>query len=349
MSTTAPETSSPERERAAGRLTLRQRLSAIDQGLLIAGVTVGLLAVGAVTVDGMLTAGNLLNLVRLSAALGILAAGSAIVIMAKGVDLSVATVSAISGMGLVHFWQRWELTEAQALLMVLLIGLGIGLLNGWLVAYVEVPALFVTLATWLLFDGLFSAYVFDTQVYQLPADSTIAANLGRAEVLGVTAPVIIVFLVFAAALAFERFTSYGLLIRATGENPQAARLSGAPTRPLVMFTFVIAALSAVLVGVLLLGINGQYSTAYGGGGVNLLFNAITAAVIGGVSLTGGKGTIFGVLAGTAFIAVFGNLMTLLNVGNTVATMVQGAVLVFALAFDAWLHPRDEETAKSDDL
>lgn len=350
MSTVGTSTPPPPlTETQADSATLRQRLEAIDQGLLIAGVTVALVVIGGVFVDGMLSLSNLLNVVRLSAPLGVLAVGSAIVIMAKGVDLSVATVSSIAGMGLVHFWTRWGVTEVEALAIVVGIGLFIGLLNGLLVSYVEVPALFVTLATWMLFEGLFRAFVFDSQVYQLPGDSTVALWLGRAEVLGVMAPVVIVTVVFIAAWAFLGHTSHGLLIRASGENPEAARLSGVPRRRLVAFTFVVAALSAVLVGVLQLGINGQYSTAYGGGGITLLFSAITAAVIGGVSLTGGKGTIFGVLAGTAFIAVFANLMTLMNVGSTVATMLQGAVLAIALAFDAWLHPRDEETAKSDDL
>jgi ribose transport system permease protein len=97
-----------------------------------------------------------------------------------------------------------------------------------------------------------------------------------------------------------------------------------------------------------LGINGGYSKAYGAGD-ELMFNAITAAVIGGVSLTGGKGSISGVLAGVAFIAIFTNMMTLLDVSVVTSTAVRGAILLSALALDAWLHPRDEETAKSDDL
>ena len=172
--------------------------------------------------------------------------------------------------------------------------------------------------------------------------------MGRGRLLGLPAPIVIAFIVFAVAWGFLSWTSYGRLVRAMGDNPSAARLSGAPVRPLTVATFVIAALLAALAGLVLLGKNGNYSTAYGGSN-DLLFNAITAAVIGGVSLTGGKGTIFGVFAGTALTAVIVNILTLKNVSVMSGTLIKGLVLVAALALDAWLHPRDEETAKSDDL
>lgn len=332
----------------ASRADLRSRLSAIDQGILIGIITLGLIVFGAIFVDGMLTVSNFQTMVRLSSALGILAVGSAVVIMGKNVDLSVAAVVAISAQATVHLWARSGYGEIKAIAIVLAIAMAAGLLNGFLVAYVEIPSLFVTLGTWKLLEGLFKVTLLDAQVYRLPTDSNIVSALGRGEFLGIDAPILIAAVVFGGAWAFMRYTSYGRLIRAMGDGPAAARLTGVPVRPLTVATFVIAALLAALAGLILLGVNDGYSTVYGGSD-QLLFNAITAAVIGGVSLTGGKGSIFGVLAGTAFISVFVNLMTLANVSLVTSTAIRGVVLLAALAFDAWLHPRDEETAKSDDL
>ena len=143
-------------------------------------------------------------------------------------------------------------------------------------------------------------------------------------------------------------TTYGRLLRAMGDSPAAARLTGIPVRPLIVMVFMGAALLAALAGFLQLGVSGGYSRAYGSS-EDLMFNAITAAVIGGVSLTGGKGSMFGVLAGTAFISIFVNLMTLMNVDVVASVAIRGALLIGALALESWLHPRDEETAKSDDL
>ncbi|MDF1602210.1 ABC transporter permease [Nocardioides sp. YIM 152315] len=336
------------RARTADGLSLRDRLAQIDQGILIALVTLVMVAIGAVLVDGFLTGDNLMTILRASSALGILAVGSAIVIMAKGVDLSVVVVTALTAQGAVHLWTRNDFSELQALVVMGMVAITIGVINGWMVAYVGIPALFTTLGMWLLVDGAARVWLLDNQVYILPADSNVVTDLGRGELFGIPFPIVAATVAFLAGWLFLEYTSQGRLIRAYGDNPEAARLAGIPTRPLVVLTFVICAGSAAVAGVLLLGINGSYSTAYGGG-KDLLFNAITAAVIGGVSLTGGKGSIFGVLWGTLFIGTFVNLMTLLNLSVEVSSLLKAAVLVVALAFDSWLHPRDEETAKSDDL
>lgn len=349
MSTvTAGKDQTPLESTRSASQRLRSNLSSVDQGLLIAAVTVVMVLVGATFVDRFFTLDNFASMARLASPLLILAIASALVIMSKGVDLSVVAVVGIAGMATVHYWTAQGRGEVLAIAMVAVVALGIGLLNGWLVAYVEIPALFVTLGTWKLFEGLFNVTVLDRQSYSLPGDSSYISWTGNSEILGVPVPVLLALLVLGGAWAALRYTAWGQLLRAVGDSPAAARLSGIPVRPLVVSVFVVAALLACVVGLLQLGINGGYSKAYGAG-EELMFNAITAAVIGGVSLTGGKGSILGVLAGTAFITVFVNLMTLLDTSVVTSVLIRGAILLTALAFDAWLHPRDEETAKSDDL
>jgi ribose transport system permease protein len=334
--------------KVSGVEALRQRLSAIDQGALIAGITLVLVIVGAIAVPGMFTLSNYASIARLGAPLGILAVASAIVILSKNVDLSVVAVLGIAAMGVPTFMTGYGMGELPAIGLVLAIAIAIGLVNGWLVSSVGIPALVVTLGTWQLFEGLFNYTVARADFYTVPADAAFITWLGRGSVLGVPAAVVVLILVLVGAAAMLRYTSFGRMLRATGDSPAAARLSGVPVRSLVVTAFVLAAVLACLVGLVFLGVTGTYSRTYAPG-EQLLFNAITAAVIGGVSLSGGRGTILGVLAGTAFISIFVNMMTLLNVGVVASALIRGVILLGALALDAWLHPRDEETSKSDDL
>jgi ribose transport system permease protein len=332
------------------RPSVRQRLATIEQGTLVMVLTVVLVAVGAVTTKRFFTTGNLRVVVLLSAALGIIAVGEAIVILGKGIDLSIAVVAALSAQGAVELWQGpHHFSETQAVLVILAMALGMGFFNGWLVAYAEVPALFATLGTWQLFNGVLRRLLVQKQLYNVPNDDRgILHWIGRGDVLGIQMPIILAALVFIGAWLFISYTSVGRLIRSMGDNPDAARLMGAPLRPLQVSTYVISAVLAAIAGLVILGKDGGYSTVYGGG-ADILFDAITIVVIGGVSLSGGRGSIFGVFAGAAFVALTVNLLTLNNFDLIQRNFTKGFILLVAVTADAWLHPRDEETAKSEDL
>ncbi len=328
--------------------SLRQRLATIEQGTLVMGLTAVLVLVGVLTTRGFSTFGNFRVVLVLSSALGIVSVGQSIVILGKGVDLSVAVGAAIAAQGSVELFTQRGFSESQSVGLVLVMALGMGLFNGWLVAYAEVPALFATLGTMALFNGAIRVALLPTHLYQLPPESDIVKWMGRGAVLGIPSPIVLAGIVFVGAWLFITYTSPGRLIRAMGDNPEAARLMGAPIRPLQVSTYVISALLAAIAGLVILGKDGGYSTIYGAG-QDLLFESITVAVIGGVSLSGGKGSIFGVFSGAAFVAVIVNLLTLNNFGLLGRNFTRGLVLIVAVAADAWLHPRDEETAKSEDL
>jgi ribose transport system permease protein len=341
-------TTSAAEVRQSGRAPLRDRLATIEQGTLVMGLTVVLLLVGVFTTRGFATFGNFRVVLLLSSALGIVSVGQSIVILGKGVDLSVAVVAALAAQGSVELFANRGFSEGEAVALVLAMGLGMGLFNGWLVAYAEVPALFATLGTMALFDGVVRVNLLPTHLYQLPPNSHIVKWMGQGHVLGIPAPIVLAAIVFIGAWLFIAYTSPGRLIRAMGDNPEAARLMGAPIRPLIVSTYVISAVLATIAGLVILGKDGGYSTIYGAG-QDILFESITVAVIGGVSLSGGKGSIFGVFSGAALVAVIVNVLTLNNFGLLARNFTRGLVLIIAVAADAWLHPRDEETAKSDDL
>jgi ribose transport system permease protein len=331
---------------AQRRVSLRERLARMDQAHLAFGLTIALCVAGALTTDGFLTARNLRSILELSVTFGILGIAAAIVIIGKGLDLSIAAIALVTAQATIELVHR-GMAEWQAITVVVACALLVGLINGLVVAFVEVPALFTTLATGQLVTGGVLAVFLSENVYLLPGDSSIA-GLTRGSILGLPQAVVVGAVAFLLAWLFMSFSSYGRLIRAMGDNFDTARTTGAPVRPLQIFTYVIAAGLAAFAGYVMLSTERTVETT-GTAFHPLLFTAVTVAVIGGVSLSGGKGTLLGVLAGTLFIGVLNNLLVLHSLSSAVQDIVRGAVLVAAIGLDAWLHPRDEETAKTDEL
>jgi ribose transport system permease protein len=332
-----------ERVRAAG---LRDRLSRVEQGSLVLALIGVIILFGALTTDGFLTTGNFRVILRFSSAFGIVAVAQAFVVLGKGVDLSVGAVALVAGQLTLELMGRgWS--ESSAVLTVVVIALVTGAVNGVLVAYVGIPALFVTLGTGQLLLGGANVWLLGQNLYTVPPDTTLG-ELGRGVVAGMPMSVVYAGAVFVLAWLCWSYTSYGRLVRAVGDNYDTARVSGSPVRPVQASTYVIAALLSTFAGYLIMAREGSVVTT--GSAFNpLLFTALTAVVIGGVSLSGGRGTILGVLAGTVFIGLVTNLLILNSLSPALQDLARGLTLVVAVVLDAWLHPRDEETAKSGEL
>ncbi|MGV9674099.1 ABC transporter permease [Nocardia sp. NPDC003482] len=328
------------------QLAPRARLARIEQGYLVLGGTVLICLVGGLTTPNFLSLNNFASIAALSAAFGILAVGEAVVILGKGIDLSVAGIGLGSAQATLAFMNR-GMPEGRAILLMAGLALLVGVLNGVLIAYLEVPALFATLATGMLAIGGVDILFLSRNVYNVPAGSWIAA-LNHGSLLGIPRPVLVAAAVFALAWLFISYTAPGRLIRAMGDNFDTARATGAPVRPLQVLTYVIAAALAVLAGYVAVSIQGSVQTTVTSFDP-ILFTALTVAVIGGVSLSGGRGTILGVLAGSLFVGVLNNLLVLHGLTTAVQDLIRGAVLIGAIAFDAWLHPRNVETEKSGEL
>jgi ribose transport system permease protein len=330
----------------AVRRSLRQRWGETDQTMVVAGFVAVLAIVGVLTTDGFLDLGNLSTVARLSSAFGIVAVAEAIVVLGKGIDLSVGAVASTSAAATMELVSRGY-SEGVAILIIVTSALAFGTINGVLVAVLEVPALFATLATGLLYLGGMNVLLLESRLYRLPADSVIA-GLGNGDVLGIPASIFWAGVVFAAAWLLLTFTAPGRLLRAMGDNYETARVGGAPVRPLQIASYMIASFLACFGGYVLLSRSGTVElpgTAFN----PLLFDALTVVVIGGVSLAGGRGSLLGVLLGTMFVGLVTNLITLRRLSPASQDFVRGAVLMLAVAVDSWLHPRDEETAKTEDL
>jgi ribose transport system permease protein len=326
---------------------LRRRLSAVDQGYIVAGVVLTLVAGFSLALDGFLTTGNLLDAARNSAVLGILAVGMAIVVVGRGLDLSIVVIMGVSSQFVAEYMNRGH-GEGSALLFGLALALVFGLVNGVLVAYVEIPALFVTLATSLLYVGASRLIYLDRLNGRLPEFADFTTTVARSRPLGIPSPVLILLAVVVAAYLFMTRTSYGRFIYARGDNPAAASVAGIPVRPLTVLTYAVAAALAFVAGVLALGLAGGFDARAMTSG-SQLYDVIAVVVIGGVSLAGGRGSLGGVLAGALLIGVLVNGMTLLDFDTIQQSLWKSIIVLAALVLDGWLHPRDEETARPGEL
>jgi ribose transport system permease protein len=326
---------------------LRHRLSAVDQGYIVAGVVLVLVAGFSLALDGFLSTGNLLDAARNSAVLGILAVGMAVVVIGRGLDLSIVVIMGVTSQIVAEYMAGGN-GELQALLLGLGVAVLFGLINGTLVAYVEIPALFVTLATSLLYVGATRLLYLDRLNGRLPEFADFTTTVARSRPFGVPSPVLILVAVVVLAYLFMTRTTYGRFVYARGDNPQAASVAGIPARPLTVLTYVLAAVLAFVAGILALGLAGGFDARAMTSG-SQLYDVIAVVVIGGVSLAGGRGTIGGVLAGALLIGVLVNGMTLLDFDTIQQSLWKSIIVLAALVLDGWLHPRDEETARPGEL
>jgi ribose transport system permease protein len=141
-------------------------------------------------------------------------------------------------------------------------------------------------------------------------------------------------------------TSVGRFIYAQGDNPEAARLTGIPLRPLIVLEHVLVAVLAWIAGLVWVGTTGSMQMAITQG--TMIFDVVLVVVIGGISLIGGRGSVFSVVVGCVLIGTLLNAFTIMDVNSEVQNIIKGVVLLAAIVLDNWLHPRDEETARQGD-
>lgn len=307
-------------------------------------ITIALLIVFGLTLNGFATLNNILNLLRSISILGILGLGMGLIVISRGIDLSEVAIMAGSwSIALIEIQQGMPI--GWACLVALGLSIMIGVVNGIMVAFVEAPALFVTLAAGFVIYGL-AFWFAPAWVVYAPKDAPALLFLGAGRVLGVPTPI----LVFAAvALIMHLFlsqTSIGRFIYAQGDNPEAARLSGIALRPLIVLEHVLVALLAWIAGLVWIGTTGSMQMAITQG--TMIFDVVLVVVIGGISLVGGRGGVFSVVVGCILIGTLLNAFTIMDVNSEVQNIIKGIVLLAAIVLDNWLHPRDEETARQGD-
>ena len=293
----------------------------------ILGVLFILVTFFSISTNAFLTTGNLLNVARQVSMLGISAVGMTCVIMTSGIDLSVGSVMAIVNIIGALLMTQFGLPILPTVLITLAIAAAIGFVNGIMVAYVRVPALITTLAMMTLLRGLAYVLCGGMPVWGLP-DSF--RKLGQGHLGPIPIPVIIMIATFAVGWVFLNRTRVGRYIYGLGGNREAVRLAGVRTARVETMVFVISSLLTGLAGLIMLS---RINTGQPKIGTGFEMDVITAVVLGGVSIMGGSGSIFGVLVGVLIIGILSNGMILLDVSEYYQQITKGLVLLLAVTFD----------------
>jgi ribose transport system permease protein len=327
---------------------MKQRASrkwALSQEIIVAVIAVVIFAVASVALPGFFTTENVVSIIRSISVLGILALGMAVVIIGRGIDLS-----AVAVMAMAVAWYLQMLNDGTSgwLAFIIVLGgvIGIGLINGFLVAYADVPAIFVTLASGSFVFGFVRSQLIAQDAVPVPAENWLQL-FGGLRFFDVPIEVFIF-----AALAFLiflilRYTKWGRYVYYAGDNPIAARNAGMPVRPMLVFRYVLSALIAFVAGLLTAASLHSINTRV----VNstLLYDIVLVAVIGGIGLSGGKGSVRNVLFGAALIGIMLNAMTIIDIPLIYQNLIKSTILLVAILIDGLLNPRDEQTAQQGDI
>jgi simple sugar transport system permease protein len=297
--------------------------------LSIAVFFVGICSVFALGSDSFLSSTNLLNLLRQSAPLVIVAAAMTFVITSGGIDLSVGSTVALTSAGAALALQEgvpWYLVLA------LMIGVGvvIGLGNGYFVAYEGIPAFIVTLASLSIVRGL---ALLLTEGFSIPIDRDIPfIPLGRGWFLGIPIPAIIALVVLLLSYVLLTRIPYGQYITGIGANAEAVRRAGVNIRLHVLSVYVLSGVAAAIAGIIVAARLGSGSA---NSAVGFELQVIAAVVLGGTNLFGGRGTIIGTVLGALTIAVIGNGLILIGLSPFYTQIVTGVILLGAI----WINTR----------
>jgi len=293
----------------------------------------GLLIVIIVMVVGMsivssvfLTSGNILNVLRQVSINGILAAGMTFVILTGGIDLSIGSVIAVTGVVVGKLMVDGQ-SPTTAIIVGLIAGLVFGTFNGIAIAYLGLPPFIATLASQTMGRGFALVYS-DGKPYTIMNQSYL--NIGKGSALGLPIPVWILIVVCIIAYIVLNYTNFGRYVFAIGGNENAAKLSGVKTKIIKMATYIIAGLLSSIAAIILAS---RISSGQPTSGTGYELDAIAAVAIGGTSMNGGIGSMGGTIMGFVIIGVLSNSLTLLNVSSFYQLIVKGAIILIAVVLD----------------
>lgn len=273
-----------------------------------------------------LTPSNLANIGTSMSYIGTIAAGLTVVMLMGGIDLSQMSAMAIAVM-IVGIFAKQEVNPILIILLAILIGAASGMLNALIIVGMRVMPMIATIGTQMIFRAL--AYITTNGKY-MSFSSPVFDAIGYGKFLGIPIMMWIMLAVFVIIGFILHSTSLGREIYAIGSNTDASYLSGIRIRRVQTIGYLICGITSGIAGILWAS---QLGTAVSTAGEGSEMTPIAAAVIGGVSLNGGKGKIYGAFLGTALLTIFTNLMALLTVDAYYQKMLNGVILILAVFID----------------
>ncbi|MEI6156783.1 MAG: ABC transporter permease [Atribacterota bacterium] len=271
-----------------------------------------------------LTLGNVFNVGRQIAVTAIVAFGMTFVITAAQIDLSVGSVTALTGVTAAAMLQKENLPPGLWILAVLAIGLLVGMMHGYFVSKQKIPAFLLTLATMGILRGIGFIYTEGRPIY-IKSESFRA--IGRGFVGTVPTPVIIMLVIWVFCYFIFTQTKIGKYVSVAGENPEVARVSGINVDKILMFVFIFQGILGAIGGIVMASRLGTGSPQVGAGEE---MDVVSAVILGGTNLFGGEGRMFGTLLGAMVIGTLMNGMTLLDVSPYVQMVIRGLVILGAV-------------------
>lgn len=302
------------------------------------GLIIGLLilcALLSVFSSVFLTSRNFFNVLLQLANNMFLSCGMLLVILTGGIDLSVGSTIAVVGCFTAGFMTNFGMPAGVAILLGLAIGIFIGIINASLISFTGIPAFIITLATMNIGRGVARLY---TSSKTITIDNSFFAVVGTGyifEVVPIQAVYVIIICIVTGILLNK--TKFGRDLYATGGNPVAASFSGINTKKVIFIVYVFSSLMAAIAGILLA------SRMYSGtstSGQSAEMDAIAAVVLGGTSMSGGIGNIFGTIIGVVLIAVLSNGLNLLGIDSSWQLVVKGIVIIIAVLIDFFKEKRE---------
>jgi ribose transport system permease protein len=304
---------------------------ALEQYPSIAAILI-LVIIMSLLSDAFFTTGNLMNVLRQVSMTAIVAAGMSYVALGGEIDISVGSTVGLVNVMWAKLMVDMGMNPLLAVLLCLLAAAIVGAVNGFLVARVHINSLIATFAMQSILRGLVYIITNSYPIYNVPKS---IFWLARGYVLKIIPiPVIITVIVFAVCWFVATYTKYGRSLYAVGGNREAAHLSGIRNERITIISFVVVQVCGALAAFILTArLNAGIPTS----GNGWEFEAIIAAIIGGVSLAGGRGKVPGALLGAIFVGLLVNGMTLLNIDSYYQQVVKGVILIGAIWIDTYAN------------
>ncbi|QNM06669.1 ABC transporter permease [Qiania dongpingensis] len=295
---------------------------------------IAIFAISSFASPAFLKVSNLVNILRQTAIYAIIAFPITMLIISGVTDLSPGSVAAFTGVaGIVAYVDMTTkmgvnpvLAGLMAVAYSILLGIIIGFVNGIIITKFKVPAFMATLAMMTSIRGAALLYTGGNVIYQIGD----IAVLGKGSVLGIPIPVLIMLILFVIFTILLKKTMYGRYIYAIGGNEEAAVASGINVNKIRMISYIVQGAMGGLAGILLMC---RLNTGQPTAGEGYEFDAITGAVLGGTSFTGGEGTMFGTLVGILIVGMINNIFNLLSVQSYYHQILKGVLIVVAVIID----------------
>ena len=298
-----------------------------------------------VAVFGVLVGGKFFNAFSLTliiqqvAIVGIVGAAQTLVILTAGIDLSVGAIMVLSSVVMGQFFFRYGIPVPISILCGLGCGSFCGFINGWLIAYMKLPPFIVTLGTWQVYNA--TKYIYSRNETIRGQDIEAQAPLlqlfgvqikagGAVFTLGVMFMVLLVVFLWYVL----NYTAWGRRLYSVGDDPEAADLSGVPVKKMLLTVYTLSGLICGMAGWVLIGRIGSVSPT---SGEFANIESVTAVVIGGISLFGGRGSILGMIFGALIVGVFSLGLRLFGADAQWTYLLIGVLIVGAVAVDQWIR------------